>query len=111
MGKSVVITCDEVTVVQLPQVIEHAHYTTGVDSVVFNTRIEGLRSDSNLGAHSGCHSYAGGPAVPGVSCTTFLNKMPHIPWFSGTEREKDTVQFEQWLHLTLMPGKISTISG
>ena len=34
----------------------------------------------------------------GVSGTTILNKIPHIPHFSGTEREKDTVQFEQWLH-------------
>ena len=24
--------------------------------------------------------------------------MPDIPWFSGMEREKDTVMFEQWLH-------------
>ena len=34
----------------------------------------------------------------GASGTTFLNKMPGIPWFSGTKREKDTVRFEQWLH-------------
>ena len=34
----------------------------------------------------------------GASSTTFLNKMPGIPWFSGTAREKDTVRFEQWLH-------------
>ena len=27
-----------------------------------------------------------------------LNKIPGIPQFSGTEREKDTVQFEQWYH-------------
>ena len=33
--------------------------------------------------------------MPGTSGTTILNKIPH---FSGTEREKDTVQFEQWLH-------------
>ena len=24
--------------------------------------------------------------------------MPGMPWFSGTEREKDTLRFEQWLH-------------
>ena len=34
----------------------------------------------------------------GASSTTILNKIPGIPCFSGTEREKDTVQFEQWLH-------------
>ena len=27
-----------------------------------------------------------------------MNKIPSIPCFSGTEREKDTVQFEQWFH-------------
>ena len=40
----------------------------------------------------------GGPAVLGASGTTILNKIPSIPCFSSTEREKDTVQFEQWLH-------------
>ena len=48
--------------------------------------------------YSGYHSYAGGPAVLGSSGTTFLNKMPGIAWFSGMEREKDTVRVEQWLH-------------
>ena len=37
LGKPVVITCDEVTATQLPQVLEHVHHTTGVESVVFNT--------------------------------------------------------------------------
>ena len=95
LGKPVIITCDEVTAVQLPQVIECTHHTTGVESVVFNTRVDDMRSDSNPSVHSG---YAGGPAVLGESGTTFLNKMPGIPQFSGTEREKDTVRFEQQLH-------------
>ena len=38
LGKPVVITCEEVTSPQLPQVIECAHHITGVESVVFNTR-------------------------------------------------------------------------
>ena len=53
-----------------------------------------MKSNSNLSVTS----YAGGPSVQGVSVTTFLNKMPGLPQFSGTEREKDTVRFEQWLH-------------
>ena len=40
LGKPVVITCDEVTPVQLPQVIKLAHCTIGVESVVFNTGID-----------------------------------------------------------------------
>ena len=40
LGKPVVITCDEVTTAQLPQEIESVHCTMGVESVVFNTRID-----------------------------------------------------------------------
>ena len=57
-----------------------------------------MRSDSNPNVHSGYHSYAGIPGVPGTSGTTLLNKMLGISWFSGTDREKNTVRFVQWLH-------------
>ena len=95
LGKPVVITCDEVTAVQLPQVIKHVCLTMGVESVVFNTEVDSMRFDSNPSVHSVNHSYAGSPAVLGALGTTFLNKMPGIPWLSGTEREKDTARFEQ----------------
>ena len=85
LGKPVVITCDAVTAVQLPQVIEHACHTTGVESVVFNTRLDEIGTYSNPSAHSGYYSYAGGPAVLGISGITFLNKMPGIPHFCGSE--------------------------
>ena len=86
LGKSVVITCDEVTTAQLPQVIECAHHITEVESVVFNTRLDERKSDSNPSVHS----YAamnGDPLVQGVSGTKILNKMPRLPQLSGTERE------------------------
>ena len=83
--KSVVITCDEVTAAQLPQVIEHVFHTTGVESVVFNTGQDEMRTDSNPSIHSGYHSYVCSPAVLAASGTTFLNKMPGIPHFSGSE--------------------------
>ena len=51
-----------------------------------------MHSDSNQSVQSG---YS---VVPGVPRTVILNKIPSIPCFSGTEREKDTVQLEQWLH-------------
>ena len=72
-------------------------HTTGVDSVMFNTRIDDMHSDSHQSVQSGYHNYVGGPAVLGASSTTILNKIPSISHFSGTEREKDIVQFEQWL--------------
>ena len=75
LGKPVVITCDEVTTGQLPQVIKHACHFTRVESVVFNTRLDEMKSDSNPSVHS----YAGGPSVPEVSGTIFLNKMPGLP--------------------------------
>ena len=95
LGKPVVITCNDVTAVQLPQGIDCACHTTGVESVVFNTGIDKMRYAFNPNVHSGYHSYVGGPAVLGASSTTFLNKMPGIPWFFGMEREKDTLRFEQ----------------
>ena len=85
MGKPVVITCDEVTTDQLPQVIEHVHHTTGLESVVFNTRIGNMLSDSNQSAQSGYHSYVGGPAVLEASGITILNIFPGIPCFAGIE--------------------------
>ena len=97
LGKPVVITCDEVTTAQLLEVIECMCCTMGVESVLFNTRMDNMQSDSN---QSGNHSYTGGPVVLGASGTTILNKIPSIPHFSGAECEKDTVKFEQWLHAT-----------
>ena len=98
LDKPVVITYDEVTAAQLPQVIEHASCTAWVESVVFNTGLDEMRTDSNPSIHSGYHNYAGGPVVPGALGTMLLNKMPGIAHFSGSEREKDTVRFEQWLY-------------
>ena len=87
LGKPVVITCDEVTTTQLPQVIECVQHTTGVESVVFNTRVDDMQSDSNQNIQNGYCSYVGGPAVLGALGTTILNKIPGIPHFSGTERK------------------------
>ena len=98
LGKPVVITCDEVAAAHLPQVIEHVHHTIRVKSVVINTELDEMTTDSNPRIHSGYHIHAGSTAVLGASGTTFLNKMPDIPHFSGSEQEKDTVRFEQWLY-------------
>ena len=107
LGKPVVITCDEVTTAQLPQVIEYGHHITGVESVVFNTRLDEMKSNSNP-----CiHSYAamnGGPSVQGLSGTTLLNKIPRLPPFSGTERERRTPSgLNSGFITSLMPGKPS----
>ena len=82
LGKPVVITCNEVKTNQLPQVVEYVWHTTRVDSVVFNTQLYDIHSDSNQSVHS---DYS---AVLGALSAAILNKIPGIPHFSGTERER-----------------------
>ena len=60
--------------------------------------MDDLHSDSIHSIQSGYPGSVGGPAVLGAPGTTILNKMPGIPHFWGSEREKDTFQFEQWYH-------------
>ena len=76
---------DEVTATQLPQVPECACHTTGVEHIVFNTGFDEIQNESIPSIPSEYQSCAGGPAALGASDTTFLNKMPGIPWFSGSE--------------------------
>ena len=57
-----------------------------------------LHSDSLQSVQSGYCSNVASPAVLGASGPTILNKILGIPCFLGTEREKDTVWFEQWYH-------------
>ena len=103
LDKPVVMTCDEVTLTQLPHVIEHAQHIRGVELVVFKNGVDDdMQTDSVHSVQSGSTSYAGGPAVLGASGATILNKVPGIACFLGTEREKDTVQFGQWYHVTPM---------
>ena len=63
LGKPVVITCDEVTATKLPQVLEHACHTTRVESIVFNTGIDVIRTESIPSVCSVYQSYAGSLAV------------------------------------------------
>ena len=95
LGKPVVITCDEVTPAQLPNVIESAQQIWGVELVVFNNRMDDLQSDSIHSVQRGYPGSVGSQAVLGASGATILNKIPGIPCFMGTEREKDTVWFKQ----------------
>ena len=88
LGKPIVITCDEVTMTQLPHVPECAQCTVGVESVTFNHRTDDLHSDSLQSIHSGYHSHVTSPFMPGVTCPTILNKILGIPHFSGTEKGK-----------------------
>ena len=106
LGKPVVITCDEVTTTQFPQVIEHVQHTTGVDLVVFNTRMDYMHSNSNQSVQSGYHHYAGSPAVLGASGTTILTKIPGIPYFLALRERKTLLNLSSGFMLFQMYGRI-----
>ena len=91
LGKPVVITCNEVTMVQLPHVLKCMQCISGVDSVIFNPKTDDLHSDSHqsIHAYNGHHSSLTSPVVLGTGGQPILNKIPGIPQFLGTEREKD----------------------
>ena len=88
LGKPVVITCDKVALSQLPCVIQYVWQIREVESVVFNNRMDDLQSDLIHSLQSGYPGTVGSPAVLGASGATILYKLPGIPCFSGTEREK-----------------------
>ena len=75
LGKPVVITCDEMTAMQLPQVVEHVKSKTRVKYVVFNTRLEDMKANSDPSIHKGNHSCAGGSAMLEGAGTTVINKI------------------------------------
>ena len=101
LGKPVVITCDEVSAVQLPRVLKCVWCSSRADSVVFNPKTDDLHSDSLQIIPNEPHSLMASPAPLKPIDPPLLNMIPGMPRFSGTEREKDTVRFEQWNHVIL----------
>ena len=98
LGKPVVITCNEVTTVQLPHVLKHAQCISGTDFVVFNPKTDDLHSDSLQSIPNEPHSLMTSPVPLKTIDQPLMNRIPGIPKFSGSETEKDTVWFEQWYH-------------
>ena len=98
LGKPVVITCNEVTMVQLPHELKCVQCSSGADLVVFNPKTDDLHSDPLQSIPNGPHSLMTRPISLKPIGQPLLNTIPGIPQFSGTEREKDTIWFEQWYH-------------
>ena len=98
LGKPIVITCNQVTAVQLPHVLKHAQCISRADLVVFNPKTDDLHSDSLQTIPNEPHSLMVNPVSLKPVGQPHLNTIPGIPGFSSTEREKDTVWFEQWYH-------------
>ena len=107
LDKPVIITCDEISTAQLPQVIDCVHHTTGVELVVFNTRIDDMQYDSNQSVQSEYHSYAGSPAVLGGLGTTILNKIPGILHFLALNEKRTLSGLNSGFMLYQMPERIS----
>ena len=101
LGKPGVITYDEVTTAQLHHVLKCVQHISGVDSVVFNPKTDDLQSESLQSVPNGHHSLVTSPVPLGTIGQPILNKIPGIPQLLGTERGKDTVQFEQWYYAIL----------
>ena len=93
-----VITCDEVTATQLPHVLRCVQCISGVDLAVCNPKMDDLHSDSLQSVHNGQHNLVTSPVPLRTIGQPILNKIPGILQFSGTEGEKDIVQFEEWYH-------------
>ena len=69
--------------------------------VVYNPKKDDLHSDSLQSVPNSHCSLVTSPVPLGTIGQPIPNKIPGIPQFSGTETEKDTVQFEQWYHAIL----------
>ena len=100
LGKPVVITCNEVTAWYNFPMCSNVHNVSvqKSDSVVFNPKTDDLHSDSLQTIPNEPHSLMVSPAPLKPVDQPVLNMIPGMPRLSGTEREKDTVQFEQWYH-------------
>ena len=72
LGKPVVITCNVVTMAQLPHVLNYLQHISGVDSVVFNPRTDNLHSDSLQRVHNGHHSSVTSPGAMGTGWPAHL---------------------------------------
>ena len=89
-GKPVVITCNEVAATQLPQFLECACHTTGVESIGDSMRYE-LSPSPVYVVDTEAMQVAQLCWVHLVPL--FFSKISGIPQFSGSELEKDTVRF------------------
>ena len=83
LGKPVVITCDEVTAVQLPHVLKCAQHISGADSVVFNPKTDDLHSESLKSVPNGPHSLMTSPVPVKTIGQPLLNTIPGIPPILG----------------------------
>ena len=65
LGKPVVIMCDEVTVAELPHMLDCVQHILGVELVVFNHRMDDSHSDFFQSVQSGHHSHVANPTALG----------------------------------------------
>ena len=81
LGKPIIITCNEVTTVQLAHVLEHVQCIRGADSVVFNPKTDDLHSDSLQSVPNVSHSFMTSPVPLKTVGQPLLDTIPGIPWY------------------------------
>ena len=79
LGKPIVITCHEVTVVQLAHVLECVWLISGADYVVFNPKTDDLHSDSLQTIPNEPHSLMVSPGPLKPIDQPLLNAIPGMP--------------------------------
>ena len=98
LGKPVVITCNEVTAVQLPHVLKCTQHISRADLVVFNPKTDDLHSGLLQIIPNEPHSLMVSPAPLKPIDPPLLNTIPGMPQFSSTEREKILFGLKKWYH-------------
>ena len=78
LGKPVVITCNEVTGVQLPHVLEHVWHISRADLVVFNPKTDDLHSYFLQTISNEPHSLMVSPAPLKPIAQPLLNTIPEM---------------------------------
>ena len=79
LGKPIVITCYEVTMVQLPHVLKCLWHISGADSVVYNPKTDDLHSDLLQTIPNEPHSMMVSPAPLKPIDQPLLNTNPGMP--------------------------------
>ena len=106
LGKPVVITCDEVTAVQLPHVLECTQHISRADLVVFNPKTDDLHSDSLQTIPSEPHSLMTSPAPLKTVGQPLLNTIPGILNSQVLKEKKILFSLNSGIMLFWMPIEI-----
>ena len=105
LGKSVVITCDDVNATQLPKVLEHEHQATGVESIVFNMGLDEIWTESIPSVCSRYQSYQVAQLCWGHQVPHYLTKYQTYNSFLALNERRTLYDLNSGSILFQMPGE------